>query len=133
MPLPDDHRYHIAGTRLLPDQALLPASTCCLQQPELVEGALQGGQLLRALLSCMQRCKADLPVAAAAQCLKVLLQLGGPQVVKGLVDAGGGCSGVPLTVSWHCWAISCTGIWTRVSHVVRFAGRRALLQGQYYA
>jgi hypothetical protein len=36
----------------------------------------------------MQRCKADLPVAAAAQCLKVLLQLGGAPATKALVDAG---------------------------------------------
>jgi hypothetical protein len=36
----------------------------------------------------MRRCKADLPVAAAAQCLKALLQLGGDAALQLVVGAG---------------------------------------------
>lgn len=76
----------------------------CLQQPELAEAALQSAQLLRALLSCMQRCKADLPVAAATQCLKVLLHLGGAPVVKSLVAAGEEHGGGAVLSHWCCFA-----------------------------
>ena len=54
----------------------------------MLERALHGDQLLQVLLGCLRRCKAHLPVAAAAQCLHVLLQLGGQRMLHQVLRAG---------------------------------------------